>query len=263
MAPGATPPEVVAERLWQLGATAVEHRCDLLVAGFTTAGDARRAVSSLAPEFSVRLTAVAAPDGRWSDHGATTSVAGIEIGPSRLITRPGPDCIVIDAAQSFGSGSHVSTRLAVELVAGLSLTGCRVLDVGTGSGVLGIVAARRGASMVRMVDIDYDAVTVARANVAANGVGERCEVFHRGPTAGDGPLEVVVANLLRDDHLTVAPAVHAAVVPGGVAVVSGLLVEHLDAVLDAHPGWKVTATAVTEGWVGAVLSAGEARLNHR
>jgi ribosomal protein L11 methyltransferase len=126
---------------------------------------------------------------------------------------------------AFGGGSHPTTASCLELLASLApLAGVRLLDLGSGSGILGIAALRLGASRALCVDVNPDAVASARRNGDRNGVGDRLE--HRAGTVEDlagQTFDLVVANiggeLLLDQADQVAPLVR----PGGRLLVSGLL----------------------------------------
>jgi ribosomal protein L11 methyltransferase len=151
-----------------------------------------------------------------------------EAGPlpdNRLVVR-------IDPGMSFGTGHHATTRMCLEALEAFleqwrGDAGPRVLDVGTGTGILGIAAAALGADRVVAVDTDAEACEAAAKNLALNQVFDRVEVFHGGPEAL-GPVvqfDLVVANL---DTKNLCPLLHGVKVllaPHGRLVVSGVLVE--------------------------------------
>ncbi|MCB0994213.1 MAG: 50S ribosomal protein L11 methyltransferase [Acidimicrobiales bacterium] len=258
--------EIAADALWSLGAIAVEHRSDgptdtvTVIAGFPGAEATRSAVGQLRRRFAVTVVEVGDPAGwrdHWQRHVAAVEVAGFTMGPSSLVGPAGPRRIPIDAGRSFGSGAHVTTQLAVEMLVRITDDGHaigRVLDVGAGSGVLGIIAAHLGSTSVMMVDLDPDAVSAARANVMGAGVHNRCTVALRGPVAEDGPADTVLANLLLADHEAVADAVGVCLAPHGIAVMSGVLAEQLAALERLHPSWTLVERIEREGWVAAAFS---------
>lgn len=139
---------------------------------------------------------------------------------------PGRDALVLDGHLAFGDGFHPTTVLCVEALeraAAADGRGLRnVLDVGTGTGVLALVAARLGAERVVAYDIDPLSLWAARRHVEANGVGATVHVVETLPEAG---FDLVVANLYFAPLLALLPAMAARVAPGGALVVSGFNVE--------------------------------------
>ncbi len=158
-----------------------------------------------------------------------------------------PDDIVIavDPGRAFGSGSHPSTRLALAALEQHVHAGHRVLDLGCGSGVLAIAAARLGATTVTAVDIDDAALTATAANAKANGVDVRTAIT---PTAD---YDLVVANIGAAALIDLAPSIDASTV-----ILSGILAAQRDAVVAAYAGrYEVGSVAVEDGWVAPVLHA--------
>lgn len=228
----------------------------------------RAAVAAAAPA-GVRVGAVETlADVDWSEAWK----AGLEamvISP-RLVVRPpfaaarlapGQQEVVIEPGQAFGTGAHASTRLCLEWIDALLARDDaagppidRMLDVGTGSGVLSLAALRLGC--VRAVGFDLDPVAVAAAREAAraNGLADRLTLV-TGPidailataaivateaiattgtaAAAAGGFPLVVANLLKREVLPIAGAIAARLAPGGRLVLAGLLAEDLPAVLEA------------------------------
>jgi ribosomal protein L11 methyltransferase len=146
--------------------------------------------------------------------------------------RAGAPALVVEPGQAFGTGGHASTRLALALLDGLgdeSLRGARVLDVGTGSGVLALAALALGAASAVGFDLDPVAVREASANALRNETRPRLRLF-AGPIQAlrAAPFDLVLANLLRTELQPILPAVVAALRPGGRAVLSGLLASEAD-----------------------------------
>ncbi|ABS27347.1 50S ribosomal protein L11 methyltransferase [Anaeromyxobacter sp. Fw109-5] len=144
--------------------------------------------------------------------------------PAQAAGAGGPMDLVLETS-AFGGGTHPTTVSCLEELAAVApLTGLRVLDLGSGSGILGIAALRLGAAGAVCVDVNPDAVASARRNGAANGAAERLE--HRCASAGDlagERFDLVVANiggeLLLDEAARIAPLAR----PGGRLLLSGLL----------------------------------------
>jgi ribosomal protein L11 methyltransferase len=164
-------------------------------------------------------------------------------------TAPDPDAIVLvlDPGMAFGTGSHPTTRLCLEWLERTVTQGVYVLDYGCGSGILGIAAARLGATNVLGVDIDPQAVTAARNNAGRNGVDIR---FNDSATRIDGQFDLVVANILSNPLKALAPAICAHVRPGGRLALSGILAAQAEELIAVYAPWMPLAVADTrEGWV--------------
>jgi ribosomal protein L11 methyltransferase len=164
-------------------------------------------------------------------------------------TAPDPRAIVLvlDPGMAFGTGSHPTTRLCLEWLERTVTPGCSVLDYGCGSGILGIAAARLGASDVLGVDIDPQAVVAARNNAARNNVRAR---FDDCAAKIDGCFDLVVANILANPLKALAPAICSHVRPGGRLALSGILSAQTDDLIAAYAPWMPLAVAgVGEDWV--------------
>ncbi len=117
--------------------------------------------------------------------------------PKPSLQVPDPNItVIIEPSRGFGTGHHQSTRLCLVLLQGRNLAGLRVIDVGTGSGVLAITAARLGAAFVAAIDSDPDAVENARENIVANDATQIVEAHVDDLTTTTlDPADLVTANL--------------------------------------------------------------------
>ncbi|HUZ44369.1 MAG TPA: 50S ribosomal protein L11 methyltransferase [Acidimicrobiales bacterium] len=220
--------EVAADRLWALGASAVAEETGRLTAGFTDRESALAAAAELETRWTVRT---GGDDGAW--RSAWRAYARpVGVGPFLIRTigggaegagrQTGPITLDIDPADSFGSGHHPTTRQCLAEVAQLAGPGRSVLDVGSGSGVLAVAAARLGAGEVVAIDLDHRASLATRANAAANGVD--LLVLTAGPDALRAGFDLVVANLGGAlAPIALAGPLTGLVAPGGALVVAGLL----------------------------------------
>ena len=133
--------------------------------------------------------------------------------------------IWIDPGLAFGSGHHETTRLALVALDDGDLSDARVLDVGSGSGILAIAADLLGAAAAHGIDTDAATLPVARENAARNG--SRAAFAHRELPADAGPwagwADVVVANIYAEVHATLAAAYRSALRPGGRALLTGIV----------------------------------------
>jgi ribosomal protein L11 methyltransferase len=134
----------------------------------------------------------------------------------------------------FGTGHHATTRLCLELLQAIELAGRRVIDVGTGSGVLALAAFRLGASHVTAMDNDPDALQNARENIARNGAAGSIIVIEADLSAAfSDPADVVVANLTGAVLQRHAAALRRMLQPGGTLIVSGFGPDEMGGVLRA------------------------------
>jgi ribosomal protein L11 methyltransferase len=168
--------------------------------------------------------------------------------------------IVIDPSRGFGTGHHASTRLCLQALSEVEVRGMRVLDLGTGSGVLAMAAFASGARDVIGVDIDQDAIDSARQSAALN---RRVGNIHwlvgdfrnRGWDAlTGGPFDVVLANLTGGMLISSADRIRELIKRDGVLICSGFDENEADAVERAL-GLRIKARYVEETWVGLTLQA--------
>ena len=165
---------------------------------------------------------------------------------------PDPQAVVVrlDPGVAFGTGTHPTTRLCLRWLDATLRPGASVLDYGCGSGILAIAAAKLGASHVVGSDIDPQALQAARANSEANAV--RADYTEPGSLRA-GTWDVVLANILSNPLMLLAPALLARVAPGGALVLSGVLERQADQVIEAYravdASVPLSVWAADEGWV--------------
>jgi ribosomal protein L11 methyltransferase len=154
-------------------------------------------------------------------------VPGLVIKPSWEIYQPesGQHVIEMDPGMAFGTGQHASTRMALALIKQSmeTIQPQRVLDVGTGTGILAMAAALFGAKQVLAIDNDPDAVTVALENIAKNRLTETIEVSTRPVAHIRGAYGLVTANIVHDVLVAIAPILAALTASGGHLVLAGIL----------------------------------------
>jgi ribosomal protein L11 methyltransferase len=215
---------------------------------------------------------VAVEDADWAE-AWRAHFAPLAVGRRLLVTPPwetppadGRLVLTLEPGRAFGTGQHGSTAGCLEVLEAIveSTRPARALDIGTGSGILAIAAARLGVPEVLAVDSDPDAIAVATANVTRNGLDGRvrCVVADAADLA-EAPVPLVLANLLAAAHRTLAPRYARLVAPGGTIVLGGLLDAEADdvaAALAAHGLRRVAARSI-EGWTS--LACEHAPLRHR
>lgn len=164
---------------------------------------------------------------------------------------PGDRVIEIDPGMAFGTGTHETTGMCVELVEKYVSPGVNAIDVGTGTGILAIAAAHMGARDVLAIDIDRVAVRVAKENVRINGFENtiRCQAGDLLENV-DEVADVVIANIIADVIIMIAAPVKAHIREGGVFICSGISAERRQDVLDAlkAAGYEVLDVCDRGGW---------------
>lgn len=200
--------EACSDWLFQLGATAIEERTDAestLVAGFADDDLALAARSVLSERWPCRLESTgdeAAWRDEWMKWIEPIEIAGFVVhapwhDPALWAGwTPGLTELSIDPGRAFGSGHHPTTRMALAAMRATITPADRVLDVGCGTGILSIAAAKLGARRVRGIDLDYDIIEVAAANAEANGVADEVELDTEPIGELTEPFDVVVANIV-------------------------------------------------------------------
>jgi ribosomal protein L11 methyltransferase len=194
---------------------------------------------------------------RWRDGLGPRRFGRLTVVPSWVpeAAHPGQHTVVLDPESAFGSGEHGSTRAALILLERLLQPGQRVLDLGSGSGILAIAAVKLGAAGAIGIETDPEAIRVGFRNAGRNGVAGKVEFLE-----GDagvlaplvGPAGLIVSNILRIANTALLPSITAALLPGGLAIFSGM--EHTEAsefrrALRAA-NFDLVQEVVDDGWWG-------------
>jgi len=271
--------EALTNLLWEIGAVGVVEeeapgtaaRLRAFFPGTATARELDANVRSYLADLARRGFAVVdeprvAPlgDERWAD-AWRDHFRPVPVGRRLVVVPPWNTApigerlaIVIEPGRAFGTGHHGSTAgclVAVETIVDEGAAG-GVLDLGTGSGVLAIAAARLGAREILAVDEDPDAIAAAAENAARNGVADRVRCLLADVAAVDAaPTPLVVANLLSTAHYRLATAYATLVAVGGTLVLGGILDAEADAVEHAvaRAGFTPADRVSLDGWTTLVL----------
>ena len=162
---------------------------------------------------------------------------------------PGSTLIVIEPSMGFGTGHHPTTRLCLKLLATFDVHGARVVDIGTGSGVLAMAAVLRGAADVAGLDIDPDAVRCAESGASLNGLRELVTFVEADfRTTPPPPADLVFANLTGGMIVTSAVALATLVRPGGHLLLSGFTREERPAVFEAMRELSLVRSETEDDW---------------
>ena len=159
--------------------------------------------------------------------------------------KAGEKVMRLDPGMAFGTGSHATTRMCLDL---MDVKGKTVIDVGCGSGILGIAAAILGAKSVYMCDIDEQAVRFAKDNAAQNGV--ECEIEQADLIAGERKADFIFANITADILMRLAKSIGKHLNDGGEILLSGIIDPRLDEVVKCYndAGFKVVKRKNLDEW---------------
>ena len=237
-------------------------------AAYGTVAAVRMAMSALKkehPEYApMLLTMEDAADEDWENNWKQF-YKPMEIG-ERLLVIPaweqaeakGRVTLTLNPGLTFGTGSHATTRLCLTALESRIHGGEKVLDLGCGSGILSIAALRLGAASAFACDIDEKCIDVAYENAALNGIGRDALTVRQGDATKEGALrtaigtgyDVVVANIVADVIISLAPQVRHFLKEDGWFLTSGIIddrAEETAAALKAA-GWEIVETSSSEGW---------------
>jgi ribosomal protein L11 methyltransferase len=255
--------DAVVAALFRAGAEAVQELADAVVTYVADADQARITQTVREADAAATLAFEPTPDVDWSSEWRSR-IGAHRVGPL-IVTPPWladqydeRERIVIEPQMAFGTGEHETTRGVLRLLGGIIRRGDVVADLGAGSAVLAIAAAKLGAARAVAVELDPDAIGNAEANVRRNMVDDRVTVIE-----GDAsvilpliaPARVVLANIIWPvlDHLL--PIIATALTADGIAVLSGLLAEERTVIERSltRGGWKITAVDEEGIWWSASI----------
>ena len=259
--------EAVMAALFAAGAQGVHEDGVALVTHFPPESDVDAvlaAVRQVAPSARCEVGATDPTDWsvHWRDKLHAHTLGRLTVAPPWLADGFDPSrTIVIEPGMAFGTGDHPTTRGVLRLMQDVVRSGLVVADLGAGSAILAIAAARLGASRVFAIEYDGEAISNAEENVRRNGVDGVVHVFE-----GDAqlflplvaPVDVVIANIISSVLVELLPAMRGALRPGGRAILSGILVEEREAMLEAlgADGWTLEQEDVEDVWLTLAIAKG-------
>lgn len=169
--------------------------------------------------------------------------------------------IEIDPGMAFGTGTHHTTVMCIQILEEIIKPGCTVFDVGTGSGILSVTAAKLGAEKVCAVDLDPVAVKVAKENVEINKVGDVVKVSQGDLLSVlEGQADVIIANIIADVIIRMLNDVSTKLKDNGYLIASGIIIDRLSEVTEKANKVGLVVEKVIEqaGWVALVIRKGAA-----
>lgn len=196
----------------------------------------------------------------WKQYFHVTHIgASLVIKPTweQYEPRVGEHIIEIDPGMAFGTGTHYTTCMCMERLEKVLRPAMEVFDIGTGSGILAIAAAKLGAKSVKAVDIDATAVRVATENIAANDLAGCISIKQGDLLQGtEGQADVIIANIIADIIIMLLPDIPGKLKAGGTFLASGIIEERCQDVADAaaKAGMHVDAVDIKGGWVVMQMS---------
>lgn len=258
--------ELVADLLWQFSPAAIEEQestdGSVLLAGFDDPLRAAAAAAAMGKLTTVSVQVIPVTDDGldgWRAWATVERAAPFVIVPTWLDPpplSPGEHLLWIDPAHTFGSGSHPTTRLVLGCMASIVEPTTSVLDVGCGSGVLGIGAALLGAAQVDGIDVDPGSPATTQSNARRNGVADTVQATTTplAVLAATGQqYDLVLANLLAPVVIALAADLTNVVAPTGSLLISGLLSDRWEEATTSLRGLTVTDVVIDEGWAAVIL----------
>ena len=260
-APGDDRDAVVA-LLFEMGSQGVQEDGDAVLTHFPPSVEPevlRQRLRHVSPGATVELGET--PDVDWSEHWRdlirSHDTGRFVIAPPWLVREADADrTIVIDPGMAFGTGDHQSTRGVLRLLPDVIRPGDFVADLGAGSAVLAIAAARLGARRVIAIEMDPDAIGNAEENVERNGVADRVTVM-----LGDAevilplvaPVRVALVNIISSVIIRLLPTIERALTPDGAMVLAGVLTTERESLIDVlrSHGWVILNEGTEGEWWSA------------
>ncbi|MEO7084421.1 MAG: 50S ribosomal protein L11 methyltransferase [Gemmatimonadaceae bacterium] len=255
----------VSGSLFDAGAMGVQEIGDALLTQVASQDEADEIVRAvLAQHPDARATTELLPSVDWSEQwkrGIRAQELGrLTVAPPWLAEGLDPArTIVIEPAMAFGTGEHATTRGVIRLLQNVIRPGDRVADLGAGSAVLAIAAAKLGASRVAAIELDHDAIENAEENVLRNGVADRVSVIEGDAAALVmlvAPVRVVTANIISSVLVELLPLIEFALEDDGRAILSGILAAERDEMVGVltNTGWRIEAEDSEDIWWSATIA---------
>ncbi len=254
--------------LFELGAEGVEERDETtlvknaaagkvtLVAAFSNREDAEAAIAELDASLTPRYEEVVGDAWRdaWKEHYKPYAIAeGLVVRPpwEPYEAKAGEKVLELEPGRAFGTGLHETTRLVARAIRAHAseVQGKLVIDVGCGSGILALSAIALGAGRAVAIDNDPEAIDVTRENAARNALTDRVDASTTDVAALDLEAPLVLANIEARVLIPMAKDLQRRVAPGGLLLLSGILVPQKDDVRAAYPDMELLDSPALGEWV--------------
>ena len=256
-------PQRVIDALFAAGSQGVQESGAALITHFPPGTDVEaveRAITEVDPDASIDIQK--APPADWSEWRASVQahrLGRVTIAPPWIEASDDSIVVVIDPAMAFGTGEHATTRGVVRLMQTLDVIPARVADLGAGSAVLAISAAKLGAQSVAAIELDPDAIGNAEENVSVNSAGNEVHVIQ-----GDAkvllplvaPVDLILANIISSVLVELLPVMAQSLSQPGFAILSGILATERETMLGeiSSGGWQVLTEDLEEGWWSVLIT---------
>lgn len=198
---------------------------------------------------------------QWKEHFKPIKMGKIVIVPEWIDykAQDGQIKVLLDSNMAFGTGEHETTSMCVQFLEKFVKKEDVVLDVGCGSGILGICASKLGAKEVVMTDIDECAITATEHNMKLNGITNASVILKNLLDDNTVKGNVIVCNIMADVLIAFAPYIANNLLSNGIIILSGILVEKLEQVKDAYlsAGFEFVEQNIKGEWSALVLKRGE------
>lgn len=264
--------DAVSALLFDLGAQGVEERdqstlvkarsatCVTLVASFADDADAQSAIDELPAEYNPAIETIVGDKWRdaWKEHFRPFALCeGLVVRPpwETYEAKPNERVLELEPGRAFGTGLHETTSLVAGILSQrkAEIAGQPLIDVGTGSGILALVALAFGAKSAFCTDNDPDVIDVVLENAERNNCGNQIEASTTDIADVSGTYPWGVANIEARVLIPMAKDLGARIAPGGTLVLSGILLPQKDDVVAAYEGFKLLSAPVRGEWIALEL----------
>jgi ribosomal protein L11 methyltransferase len=257
--------DAVTAALFNAGAQGVQELPDSVITHVPsqeTADELARAARSVNPDARVEMEPL--PEVDWSEQWKRAihvqTLGALRVSPPWLADDLDPaHTIVIDPGMAFGTGEHATTRGVIRLMQNVIRAGDRVADLGAGSAVLAIAAAKLGAAHAAAIELDHDAIGNAEENVVRNNVADRVTVIEGDAAtllALVAPVRVITANIISSVLIELLPSLSLALTDDGQAILSGILASERDDMIRAltDSGWYILEEDHEDAWWSTTIA---------